>query len=97
MYIDLLIWFGFYPFALYLLVDSGTDFTFRRPQKLLSVYQRGWIDYEGNILWLLLARFLTGLFIMGFSGQIGLQILMICLLVLLEVLAGQLYLPKLKR
>jgi hypothetical protein len=94
---SLIIFITIYPLAFFLMVDSGTDFTFRRPQKLLSLYEKSWIDYEGNVLLLLLARFLTGFLLILTFLHLWLQILLIFGLVLLEVLAGQLYLPKAKR
>lgn len=94
---NIFIFLVFYPLAFFLMVDSGTDFAFRRPQKLLSWQQREWLEFEGNVLWLLLARFLTGFLLLLCFGSFSLQLLLMLGLASLEILAGRIYLGKVKR
>jgi hypothetical protein len=93
---NIFIWLTIYPLAFYLLADSGADFAFKRPQMLFSFLEKSWISYERTIYWLLLGRFLIGSFLIVVN-QFWIQILLILVFLVIEYLAGRLYLPKVKR
>jgi hypothetical protein len=82
--------------GLFLMAYSGTDFAFKRLQMLLSLHEKSWIEHERSINWLLLARFLIAC-VLILTYTFWLQVLIVATLLALEVLAGRLYLPKIKR